>query len=85
MGSLDWPAIIGVLKEIGYDGAVSVEFCPPLDRTPANPYPGSLDTNPVGLSPEQKKFLEDHGSSAFTEDFYTQLTQQSFDVLKGLI
>lgn len=85
MGSLDWAAIIGVLKEIGYDGAVSVEFCPPLDRTPANPYPGSIDTNPVGLSPEQKKFLEDHGSSAFTEEFYARLTKQSSDTLLPLL
>ncbi|OAV46031.1 sugar phosphate isomerase/epimerase [Lewinella sp. 4G2] len=85
MGALDWSKIIAVLKDIGYDGAVSVEFCPPLDRTPANPYPGSIDENPVGLSPEQKKFLEDHGSSAFTEEFYTRLTQQSYDVLAPLL
>lgn len=85
MGSLDWPAIVNVLKEIGYDGALSVEFCPPLDRTPANPFPGSIDENPVGLTPEQKKFLEDHGSSAFTESFYTKLTQQSYDTLAGLL
>lgn len=85
MGSLDWAAIVGVLKEIGYDGALSVEFCPPLDRTPANPHPGSIDENPVGLTPEQKKFLEDHGSSAFTESFYTQLTQQSYDTLSRLL
>jgi hypothetical protein len=62
-----------------------VEFCPPLDRTPANPYPDSIDENPVGLSPEQKKFLEDHGSSAFSEAFYTRLTQASYDVLKPLL
>lgn len=85
MGSLDWPAIVGVLKEIDYDGALSVEFCPPLDRTPANQYPGSIDENPVGLTPEQKKFLEDHGSSAFSEAFYTQLTQQSYDTLVELL
>ena len=85
MGSLDWPAIVAVLQDIGYDGALSVEFCPTLDRTPANPYPGSIDENPVGLTPEQKKFLEDHGSSAFTESFYTELTQRSYDVLKPLI
>lgn len=85
MGSLDWPAIVGVLKEIGYNGALSVEFCPPLDRTPANPHPGSIDENPVGLTPEQKKFLEDHGSSAFTESFYTKLTQQSYDALARLL
>ena len=85
MGRLDWPKIISTLKEVGFDGALSVEFCPPLDRTPANPYPGSIDHNPEGLSPEQKKFLEDHGSSAFTEEFYSMLTQKSIDTLRPLI
>lgn len=85
MGTLDWQKIINVLKEVGYDGALSVEFCPPLDRTPANPYPHSIDDNPVGLSAEQKKFLEDHGSSALTEEFYSMLTQKSIDTLLPLI
>src|SRR5687768_17193546 len=69
MGTLDWPQIVAVLREIGYDGALSVEFCPTLDRTPANPFPGSIDEHPEDLSAEQLKFLENHGSSAFTEDF----------------
>lgn len=85
MGRLDWEKIISTLKEVGYDGALSVEFCPPLDRTPANPHPGSIDENPEGISPEQKKFLEDHGSSTFTEEFYSMLTQKSIDVLRPLI
>ena len=49
MGTLDWPRIVATLKEIGYDGALSVEFCPTLDRTPANPFPGSIDEHPAGL------------------------------------
>ncbi len=85
MGRIDWPGLVKTLKDVGYNGALSVEFCPPLDRTPANPYPGSIDVDPQGLSPEQKKFLEDHGSSAFTETFYSMLTQKSIDVLKPLI
>ncbi|MEL6140534.1 MAG: sugar phosphate isomerase/epimerase [Bacteroidota bacterium] len=85
MGRFDWPKLITTLREVGYDGALSVEFCPPLDRTPANPYPNSIDEQPEGLTPEQLKFLEDHGSSAFTEAFYSMLTQQSIDVLKPLI
>jgi sugar phosphate isomerase/epimerase len=85
MGTIDWPRIVATLKEVGYDGALSVEFCPPLDRTPATPYPGSIDENPEGLSPEQLKFLEDHGSSAFTEEFYSMLTQKSIDTLKPLL
>ena len=58
MGTLDWDKIISTLKEINYNQVLSVEFCSPLDRTPANPYPGSIDEHPVNLSPEQKKFLE---------------------------
>ncbi|MDH3709508.1 MAG: sugar phosphate isomerase/epimerase [Cyclobacteriaceae bacterium] len=85
MGTLNWKEIISTLKEVGYDGALSVEFCPPLDRTPANPYPGSIDEKPEGLTPEQLKFLEDHGSSAFTEEFYSMLTQRSIDTLLPLI
>ena len=85
MGALNWPKIIAALKDIGYDGAVSVEFCPPLDRTPANQFPNSIDENPVGLTAEQRKFLEDHGSSAFSEEFYGELTQRSADTLLPLI
>ncbi|WP_234734230.1 sugar phosphate isomerase/epimerase family protein [Tellurirhabdus bombi] len=85
MGTLNWPKIIETLHEVGYDEVLSVEFCSPLDRTPANPYPNSIDENPQGLSPEQKKFLEDHGSSSVTEEFYTMLTQKSIDTLSALI
>ncbi len=85
MGTLDWPKIVATLKEVGFDGALSVEFCPPIDRTPANPYPGSIDENPIGLSEEQRKFLEDHGSSALTENFYSMLTQKSIDTIMPLI
>ncbi|SDL18698.1 sugar phosphate isomerase/epimerase family protein [Siphonobacter aquaeclarae] len=85
MGTLNWPEIIRTLNEIGYDDVLSVEFCAPLDRTPANPYPNSIDEHPEGLSPEQKKFLEDHGSSSVTEDFYTMLTRQSSETLLPLI
>lgn len=85
MGTLDWPKIMETLNEIGYDDVLSVEFCSPLDRTPANPYPNSIDENPEGLSPEQKKFLEDHGSSSVTDEFYTMLTKRSYETLSKFI
>lgn len=85
MGTIDWVKIVETLKEVGYDGALSVEFSPPVDRTPANPYPGSLEENPEGLSPEQKKFLEDHGSTSVTEEFYSMLTKTSADTLMPFI
>lgn len=85
METLDWVKIIDTLNEVGYDEVLSVEFCSPLDRTPANPYPNSIDENPKDLSSEQKKFLEDHGSTSVSEEFYTMLTQKSFDTLSNLI
>ena len=85
MGNLNWSKIIDTLHEVGYNEVLSVEFCSPLDRTPANPYPNSIDENPIDLSPEQKKFLEDHGSTSVSEEFYTMLTQKSFDTLSNLI
>lgn len=85
MGHLNWPKIIETLKEVNYDKTLSVEFCAPLDRTPANPFPNSIETDPKGLTAEQKKFLEDHGSSAITDEFYTMLTKKSMDTLKELI
>ena len=85
MGHMDWKRIMTTLKEIEYNEVLSVEFCPPMDRTPANPFPNSIDTNPVGLSKEQLKFLQDHGSSAVTETFYSMLTQQSIDTLKPFL
>jgi D-psicose/D-tagatose/L-ribulose 3-epimerase len=85
MGHLNWEKIIATLREINYDDVLSVEFCAPMDRTPANPYPDSIDENPENLSSEQEKFLQDHGSTAVTEEFYTMLTTQSFQTLSKLI
>ncbi|HEY8955758.1 sugar phosphate isomerase/epimerase [Chitinophaga sp.] len=85
MGHLNWKKIIDTLREINYDDVLSVEFCAPLDRTPANPYPGSIDEHPENLSAEQEKFLADHGSASVTEAFYTMLTAESFNTLSKLI
>lgn len=85
MGTLNWPKIFDTLKETGYDGAISVEFCAPVDRTPANPYPNSIEENPEGLSAEQKKFIEDHGSTSVSEEFYTELTRKSAEKILPLI
>lgn len=85
MGTLNWTKIVETLTSINYDKVLSVEFCSPLDRTPANPYPNSIDSNPEDLSPEQKKFLEDHGSSAVTEEFYYSLTKKSIETLRPFL
>jgi hypothetical protein len=49
--------VIRTLKEAGYDGALTVEFVIPIDRTPADPYPGAVDSNPSNLTAEQRAFI----------------------------
>ena len=84
-GHWDWPKLVGTLRSIGYDGALTVEFVAPIDRTPANPYPDAIETSPVDISPEQKKFIEEHGSSLLTEEFYSWQVETCAKTLLPLI
>lgn len=85
MGTLDWPRIVSALKEVGYDGALTNEFVAPIDRTPVSPYPDQIEKNPVDISPEQRKFIEDHGSSLLSEAFYTSLVSKTAATILPLI
>ncbi len=85
MGSFDWPHIIATLRACGFDGALSVEFCAPVDRTPANPFPGNTDLSGEQISDEERAYLEVHGSGAVNEAFYSMLTRVSAEHLVPLI
>ncbi len=85
MGALDWAAIVETLREVGYDGALTVEFVAPIDRTPANQYPDAVETAPTDITPEQQKFIEDHGSNLLSDSFYTMLTRRSAEEMLPLI
>jgi sugar phosphate isomerase/epimerase len=85
LGQIDWPKIVRTLKEVGYDGALTNEFVAPVDRTPAAPYPDMVERNPVDISPEQLKFIQDHGSSLLSEEFYTMLVKKSAETILPLI
>ncbi|MDX1436690.1 MAG: sugar phosphate isomerase/epimerase family protein [Anaerolineales bacterium] len=86
-GHWDWAKVVGTLREIGYDGALTVEFVAPVDRTPANPYPEMVETDleNLDISEEQKKFIVDHGSSILTEGFYSGQVKACADTLLPLI
>ncbi len=84
-GHWDWLKLVGTLRTIGYDGALTVEFVAPIDRTPANPYPDAIETSPVDISPEQQKFIQDHGSSLLTEEFYSWQVETCAKTLLPLI
>jgi sugar phosphate isomerase/epimerase len=85
LGHLDWTKIVGTLKEIGYDGALTNEFVAPVDRTPAAKYPNMVERNPVDIPPEQLKFIQDHGSSVLTEKFYADQMQITAETILPLI
>ncbi|WP_396667192.1 sugar phosphate isomerase/epimerase family protein [Microbacterium sp. R86528] len=85
-GDYDWNQFVSVLREVGYDGALTAEFVAPVDRTPANKYPNALETNFEGLEidEEQLKFIIDHGSSILTEEYYDWLVKVNSETLLPL-
>lgn len=85
LGHLDWKKIVGTLKEIGYDGALTNEFVAPVDRTPAAKYPNMVERSPVDIPPEQLKFIQDHGSSLLTEEFYADQMRITAETILPLI
>ena len=84
-GDYDWAKVVATLKQAGYDGALTAEFVAPIDRTPANPHPNALETNPVDISEEQLRFIIDHGSNILSEEFYDWLTEEHAKTLLPLL
>ena len=64
---------------------LTLEFVATVDRTPASPYGDQVETKPVDVSPEQLKFIIDHGSNLLSDKFYTMLYERSVKVLRPLI
>jgi D-psicose/D-tagatose/L-ribulose 3-epimerase len=82
MGALDWARLLETCKKIGYSGSLTVEFVPPIDRTPANPFKNALAAADASLTAEQLKFIEDHGSGVLSEEFYSWLVEESIKTLR---
>jgi len=81
-GDYKWPKLIKALDAGGYKYALTVEFVAPVDRTPRDPYPGSQATSNADLTPEQLKFIQDHGSGLLTEEFYSGLVARSAKTIR---
>lgn len=76
-GDYNWVKLVKTLDQAGYKNALTVEFVAALDRTPANPYPDALASADPSLTPEQLKFIQDHGSGVLAESFYSWLVDET--------
>jgi len=85
MGAIDWTKFVKTLREAGYKGALTMEAVAPIDRTPVSPWKNQVEKNPVDISPEQLKFIQDHGSSLLSEEYYTMLYETASRTLLPLI
>ena len=85
MGTLDFPAIVETIRSTGYDGALTLEFVATVDRSTVKRWGPQVETNPVDVTPEQMKFIIDHGSNLLSDVFYTSLFSKSTSVLRPLI
>ncbi|MFK7743145.1 MAG: sugar phosphate isomerase/epimerase family protein [Planctomycetota bacterium] len=85
MGNVDWPALVATLRDVGYDGALTMEAVAPIDRSPVSPWTNQVEKNPVDISPEQLKFIEDHGSSLLSEEYFTMLYETASKTLLPLV
>lgn len=82
-GSWDWPALIGALQGIGYNGALSAEFVMPVDRSPLA---AAMDVQEeADLTIGMANFIRGHGSATFNDDYYTQLVRETAEFLLPIL
>lgn len=80
-GSLDWKKIISTLKKAGYDGALTVEFVVPFDRSPLRE---SAQDAAAGTSATdaELKFIRDHGSDLMSDALYSRHCERTIKHLR---
>ena len=79
-GALDWDAIARELQGIGYDGHLTVEFVPALDRAAE-----IGDASEAGGGASIEKFLRDHATGAVPEALYERYTEDSIGHLRAAL
>ena len=80
-GSLDWKKVISTLKKAGYNGALTVEFVVPMDRSPLRE---STQDSASGTtaSDAELKFIRDHGSDLMNDALYTRHCENTIKHLR---
>ena len=86
-GAIDFKAVIGTLRSIGYNGAVTSEFVMPIDRTPLVTKSGQAGQGAEEAETTQgmEKFLRDHGTGLLSAQLYDDLVRQTADHIRPLL
>ena len=84
-GALDWDAIVRELQSIGYQGHLTVEFVPSVDRTPVSQRVDIGDASEAGGGAGIEKFLRDHATGAVPEAMYERYASDSIAHLRAAL
>ena len=85
-GSFVWKDIMAALSEAGYDGALAMEMMPPIDRSPIGKFGiVQVEQGILHATPDQLKFIQDHGSALLADEYYTNLLIKSAETLKPYV
>jgi len=84
-GALDWDAIVRELQSIGYDGHLTVEFVPSVDRTPVSQRLDIGDASEAGGGAGIEKFLRDHATGAVPEAMYERYAADSIAHIRAAL
>jgi sugar phosphate isomerase/epimerase len=84
-GALDWDAIVRELQSIGYQGHLTVEFVPSVDRTPVSQRLDIGDASEAGGGAGIEKFLRDHATGAVPEAMYERYASDSIAHLRAAL
>ena len=84
-GALDWDAIVRELQAIGYDGHLTVEFVPSVDRTPVSQRLDIGDASEAGGGAGIEKFLRDHATGAVPEAMYERYAADSIAQVRAAV
>lgn len=83
-GRYDWSEILGVLKEIRFEGHLTAEFVLPIDRTPLATL-GEKHESEMEFSAADLKFIQDHGSGLISAADYDRAVSENINYLKALL
>jgi D-psicose/D-tagatose/L-ribulose 3-epimerase len=83
-GRYDWESMIGIFKEIGYQGHLTAEFVLPVDRTPLAQSAEKRESD-MEFSESDLKFIQDHGSGLISAAEYDRAVEQNINHLKRFL